>query len=305
MKSETEGILLAKKYETVEQTGYSAYYRHGAEKTSTNVHYHDYYEIIFYLGSQPCRFEYMGEMYTLRRGDIVPVDLFKPHLFHLEEGQNAERFLVGFDGSFLTQYSFEGTNLLDLFPKKAGDPVLHTSIRSFGRYLDLIIEYMEMSPDQPRKELLQRAILYRILSLLYAEFADAGITGPEKARQVNLVSSIVVFIDRHLTEKLTLSRIASEVNYSVTYISKTFKEISGDTLTNYIIKKRIERAELLLMSDEPINVVAEKAGFANYSYFYRVFRKKTGVSPQEYRLAQADVTARKTFWPMESQHWKS
>ena len=105
-----------------------------------------------------------------------------------------------------------------------------------------------------------------------------------------MVADLVDFINTHLSEDLSLERLASEVNYSEYYICRIFKSITNYTLTNYIIEKRISKAAYYLKGDLPIGKVAENAGFNNYSYFYKTFKKMMGVSPIEYRTSHIDET---------------
>ena len=82
-----------------------------------------------------------------------------------------------------------------------------------------------------------------------------------ESRRVSMVADLVDFINTHLSEDLSLERLASEVNYSEYYICRIFKSITNYTLTNYIIEKRISKAAYYLKGDLPIGKVAENAGF--------------------------------------------
>ena len=56
------------------------------------------------------------------------------------------------------------------------------------------------------------------------------------------------------------------------------------SLNNYIIRKRITAAKKLLTETQlPVNTVADKVGYGNHSYFSKLFRRETGLTPQEWR----------------------
>ena len=68
------------------------------------------------------------------------------------------------------------------------------------------------------------------------------------------------------------------------YFIRLFKDILGMSPLQYVIKKKVSRAQLLLMTEEiSVKEVAYRLGFNDHSYFIRQFRKVTGVTPLEYR----------------------
>lgn len=92
------------------------------------------------------------------------------------------------------------------------------------------------------------------------------------------------FIDLHVKDHLSLADIAKEVGYSETYLSKKFKQEMGQTISDYILDNKIEYAKnLLKTSTYTIHQIAEELNFHSHSYFCEQFKKKTGVSPSEYR----------------------
>ena len=102
-------------------------------------------------------------------------------------------------------------------------------------------------------------------------------------QHIHLVGSILHYVEQNLSEKLFLQDIAEKYNYSVTYISKLFKNVTGSSLVSYIIEKRIARARQLMYEDLEITEIAERVGYHNYSNFYKAFKKAVGISPEEYR----------------------
>ncbi len=92
------------------------------------------------------------------------------------------------------------------------------------------------------------------------------------------------FIQVHLTEELSLTKISKYVGYSTTYLSKKFKEEMGMTISDYILQKKIELAKkLLIKSSTSVQEIGESLGFHSPSYFCEKFKKVTGVTPNHYR----------------------
>lgn len=88
----------------------------------------------------------------------------------------------------------------------------------------------------------------------------------------------------HYREPITEKELADAAGYSVYHFCRLFRELTGFTPTGYLLHYRAEKARVLLLaSDEPLETVMERAGFHNYSYFWRSFRRIYGCPPSEYR----------------------
>lgn len=98
------------------------------------------------------------------------------------------------------------------------------------------------------------------------------------------VAKCIEYINTHYSdEKMNLAQLSSLTSYSQAYLSRIFKKETGHYLADYINEVRIGHAKRLLTNPKnKIYQVAEKVGYANYSYFSKMFRKITGKSPTEY-----------------------
>lgn len=103
-------------------------------------------------------------------------------------------------------------------------------------------------------------------------------------RPCGVIEQVREYIDRHYNEELPREELAAMIYLNPDYLSRRFKEEKGISISNYILKKRMDRAkELLRATDMPINAVAMEVGYDNFAYFTKVFRNKEGRSPNEYR----------------------
>ncbi|HWT75256.1 MAG TPA: AraC family transcriptional regulator [Mobilitalea sp.] len=99
-----------------------------------------------------------------------------------------------------------------------------------------------------------------------------------------LINSIKNYIRLHLSEDLTLTTISDYVNYNSSYVSRLFKQTTGLSLSDYINQCRLNKAkELLMKTNDTIQVIAQKAGFDTSQYFSMVFRKAVGLTPRDFR----------------------
>lgn len=99
-----------------------------------------------------------------------------------------------------------------------------------------------------------------------------------------LVNKLKEYINNNLDQNLTRKELASQIYLSESYVSHLFTKETGEPLADYIANCKIELAKQLLSSNAyPVSVVAMKAGYSNFSYFSKLFKKKTGLTPNEYR----------------------
>jgi two-component system response regulator YesN len=118
------------------------------------------------------------------------------------------------------------------------------------------------------------------------KLAEAWFLHPERNKKdfKQIIKLACDFIHAHYQDDLTLTQMAEYTNISISHFSSLFKRHTGETLIAYINQVRVEKAkELLRNSNDKIYLIAEKVGFSNQTYFIRVFKNVTGMSPNEYR----------------------
>ena len=104
------------------------------------------------------------------------------------------------------------------------------------------------------------------------------------AVQNKLFDHAMKFIHSHLSEPLSLDILSDHLHISPSHLSRTFKKVCGESLTEYINHMRVEKAkEYLLQKDILAYEVANLVGYNDATYFSSIFKKYTGVSPTEYR----------------------
>jgi len=106
----------------------------------------------------------------------------------------------------------------------------------------------------------------------------------ESNEHLRQITAVMQYIDAHYSQKLSLSELGEVVHMSPSYLSHIFSKITGFSLWDYIIARRIERAKhLLLSTDRKVLDIAFECGFQNSVHFNKCFRRQTGMTPGEYR----------------------
>lgn len=94
-------------------------------------------------------------------------------------------------------------------------------------------------------------------------------------------------INSYYAEDLSLQGVASQINVNPSYLSRLFKQEKKENFISYLTRVRIDHAKAFLLSKElRIYEIADKVGYHNYTYFSKIFKKNTGLTPEEYREQQ-------------------
>jgi len=92
------------------------------------------------------------------------------------------------------------------------------------------------------------------------------------------------YINTQLDQDLSLVQIAKVINLSPTYFASLFKRATGNSLHQYVIQKRVERAKLLLLkTDLMIADIALQVGFSSQSHLTQQFKRLTSMTPKQVR----------------------
>lgn len=98
------------------------------------------------------------------------------------------------------------------------------------------------------------------------------------------IQQTLTYIHQHLGDRIELDTLAAETCVSKDHLIRLFKQATGETPANYITRRKLEQAELLLTTTSmPVKNIATKIGYDDTSYFIRVFRRHSHMTPQEYR----------------------
>lgn len=247
-------------------------------------HYHDYYEMSIVLNCKNVVYFCNQTEYRISEGDIVLCNVFEPH-YYKEVGPDAhcERFNLGIEFTKLLQFSTKDADLPVLFQKYNDSyPIMHLGFNELLKYYELIDLYKKHKLKHGN-EILKSGLVQLLLAYTYEDTYRHLKRDNGSSENIHAVTVVVEYIHSHISENITLSQLAKEANYSVSYICAAFKSVMNKTINNYIKEKRLDLAIQYLKTDLPISEAAEKAGFNNYSYFYKAFKGVYGISPAEYK----------------------
>jgi AraC-like DNA-binding protein len=192
------------------------------------------------------------------------------HEMNLQEVYELPTEVVGGDG---TEALFQHLCLRQpdaLLPES--DP---RSYDTSAQTSDYVARYRDMELWE-KMEL--RGAMLMIMSLFIRDAKPRVWTGDERMKRV------LEHIHAHIGDSIDVEELAGVASITKPYFIKLFKREFGTSPVQYINKKKVERAQLLLYTtNKTVKEVAYTLGFSDQNYFIRMFHKLTGNTPQEYR----------------------
>lgn len=146
-------------------------------------------------------------------------------------------------------------------------------------------EVLSFNQPRPNQSMSQFVETNGILLQLFSRFLGVeNEDDRQRAKGLHQLASVLQYVDGHLHDKLTVEQLAAKVHLHVDYFSRLFLSIVGVRPIDYIINKRLERAQLLIMtSPMALKEIAESVGIPSIYYFSRLFKRRFGIPPGQYR----------------------
>lgn len=146
------------------------------------------------------------------------------------------------------------------------------------------IMYRYLSADWPDCEAFCHRLMLALLDRVLTISGSVSLRLPVNPEPSALGKQVQEYIDRHFRESLTLQDLGAALHASPYYLSHVFKETSGYSPMQYLLRRRIGEAQNLLIStDLPIARIAEMLGYETQNYFTLQFSKHVGMPPREFR----------------------
>lgn len=241
-------------------------------------HIHDYYEILYFICGD-CRFSIEGSIYQLNPGDIIIICDLEHHHLILDSDSRYERMVIHFKEDFFNSFDSSAFLLRPFNSRSLGQCNLYSAkscdTSKLRFYLDRIMiqQQKQASPS----------LLYPYLFTFLIELNDLF---DQKLQEKTIPSDslahqITAFINQHLCEDISLHDIADHFFISKPHLNRIFQTATGMTVWNYVISKRLLLARSRIQNGQLISYVCQDCGFHDYSSFFKLYKKKFGISPKE------------------------
>ena len=247
-------------------------------------HYHPEYELV-YLPAGSGRRHVGQHVSRYEGGELLLIGPNVPHLsFSYEQQGLFEQVVVQFREDFL------GEEFLQRPELAAVRQLLDHSRQglSFGPATRAVagtaLRAMLALPA-PARLLALLQLLYQLADAPDATLlhASSGLTG-QQAHEQQRLGQVYHYIEQHYAGPVTVQALANLTSLTVPAFCRSFKKMTGQTLTIFLQEYRISQACRLLLAGRPVTEACFASGFNNLSHFNHTFRKLLGQSPSEYRV---------------------
>lgn len=164
-----------------------------------------------------------------------------------------------------------------------GSPVFEVSEEQCERLEKLLdLMFSELVSGKQSGEEVSHHLLRALLTSCW--HITHGVAAGDPCSTNVLGVRIKTYIDAHYSEDISLQSISDHLNVSPYYLSHVFKDTTGYSPLQYIVRRRIGEAQTLLIStDYPVTRIASMVGYDNPSHFNLLFAKNVGMTPRKYR----------------------
>ena len=246
------------------------------ESTAVSHVDRDLFSIFIPLSSE---IDYMieGKMIHLCTGDLLVIGNNETHQSFFKEDVECEYILIMVQLDFFIKHNC--TELSEMFFNKvlgSNNVIPSKQIVESGIYE--IIKRIEKyaSADEPNLVVVSSVIIELLYNL------DLQTVRSEKNNyKQEKIKDVIDYINNNLTSKISLEDIANRFYLTRQYLCKLFKQATGFTVNKYISYKRIVLVREYHLAGMPLTTACEKAGFSDYSSFYRAYSKIMNESPRK------------------------
>ena len=262
-------------------------YHHYCNENPLNIdfHQHAFYEIYIFLSGN-VNYIIEGRTYKLRPGDILLTNNRDIHRPEINSSKSPyERIVIWLNVDFFDSLRNIGEDLTACF-QDASNRNYRLFRPNEHQMLKVRTACNNIEQERVDGKLGNRVMAYAcimeilvLLSRAYYEISDSARQDITENEQIN---QIVSYINNHLKENLSLDHLADQFYLSKYYLSHQFKQFTGLSLYQFIMKKRLTIARNMLMQGKTVTEAYSDCGFNVYSNFLIAFKREFGEKPSDF-----------------------
>lgn len=261
----------------------------GVPTGAMEIHHHNFYELLYIVeGEFACLID--NTTYFLKKGDFFLIDRNRMHHYQYVEKKhdNTKRILLWITKEFLDELSGSETDLTACFSLE-GAPAYHFPLHHEDKLADYLFQIMfgvsSTEGVDAQQMLIEKSYLTLFFVYLNRLCARQRFRISEEETSINeAMKKVFDYIDSHIAEPVTMEELTELTGMNRYQLMRTFRAATGMTAHDFIIKKRLVRACEEIWKGCPISDVYRSCGFADYSSFFRNFKKVYDMSPREFKM---------------------
>ncbi len=246
---------------------------------SFEMHIHDLYEIYFFVSGE-VNYLVEGHEYSLEPNTMMIIRPGESHAAKILKEKPYQRYYINFHVSLLDEIDPEHRLLRAFTDRDLGFGNQYRESEFGDIPLKKIFESMYRCRDNDYNKRLNISIHLFLLLDKINQIFDQRETTQDKPSG-GLSEQMVAYVNRHLKEELTVPLLAKEFYLSTSQFSRIFKQATGASVWEYIIRKRLTLAREAMRNGCLAREASDSSGFGDYSVFYRAYVKHFGHAPTE------------------------
>lgn len=250
-------------------------------------HTHYQYEIYYFYEGQ-VSYLINDRIYKLTPGDLILMHGMTLHKALLEKQDVYKRSVIHFDPLYFEKHIQPSytSNLLAPFTQLKN---IHLSLSGEAKAeCEALLNKLTLLEQQADSYSYQKS---HIVLLEFMLFVNEQCQQPMDNERSSITSTkeqhvqnIITYIEQHYATEMTLDQLQHALHLNKYYLSKSFKEVTGTTIFQYLLERRIYAAKLLLVgSQAKITDISMEVGFKHLAHFSRAFKQLTGLTAEQYR----------------------
>ena len=251
------------------------------------LHAHNRYEIYCFLAGQGY-YTVEGHDYPLTPGCILVMRDGETHKLHISPDRPYERMALHFS-PHLVDPALRESLLAPFRARPLGQRNMLLPSEELSRVVDMLRRITDgtLPPEEDRAR-----ILAYLPAILHELSRAALINGPsvEETDGTPLVSQIIDYINHAPAEVESMEALEEKFGFSRSYLNRTFRRSTGVSIWDYVILKRLTEARKSIRRGTPAVIAAREAGYTDYSSFYRQYKKRFDITPEEEKRSVAKQT---------------
>lgn len=258
-------------------------------KWSMEPNIHEFFEMV-YMKKGKMVFEISGNPVDMGPNDIIIIKPNQYHKFIVKSEQGCEFIVLSFKFENKINGHYSEASLHDFLNFVSNKEAGHFISLKVSQKNEIITLLDRLIKERESNEIGSEFLNYLLVLELFVFISRAlkmeweNSIKKQSPKLKELIQISVNYINNNYERDISLGDIAKYVFLSSSYFTRAFKEETGMSPINYLLRVRVERAkELLLETDHKISDIALSVGFSNQQRFNEIFKKNVKITPLQYR----------------------
>lgn len=261
---------------------YDIVYRKESTDHPVGPHSHNAAELYYTLTDLPDVL-LNDKVLEVKSGTLLVIPTFCTHQLYHEAGKIYERYIFSINTQWLDSVFCEGAKDFS-YLKDAPAPLIiqpdEKRKTELKEKFDNLLTFKEKNSIEALSAFLDTFSLIHSMTRKFNLKKKQELPISPSQKRVN---DIIGFLHDHLNENITIPDISEHFYLNPDYLARLFKNHMHISIGRYILLQKISVAETMLRNGSTVSEVQESLGYSSYAYFFKSFKKITGMSPSRYR----------------------